>query len=360
MMQIPEDLRCCVCLSASREMLLTGCPHRICLRCVETGSLQACPVCRTSLQDEHCSGSRRLDEDFAREADSIQLRCGCGADVPLLEADDHTCDYVEAMVEAAIRRGRGEEGFGFSSDCSSAGSTEGTPRLRPAPAPPPNRSTFTCPLCREPNLTRQGLLEHCEQRCPCANSSNGRPVSAVCPICASMPWGDPSYVSRDFLSHLRLRHRCDYEVLIDFAADEEAMLQCALWASAQDAHLAGGSTLGGGDRRRGDSSGAGGADSGGESDVDAGDGGPNGSSGSESSSSSGRRSSSRVTRSPPPQTRRGRSNAASGSRAGSSRGGGNGRDRSRSNIRRRSSRSVRRRRGGGHALICDDRRGGRD
>lgn len=50
-----------------------------------------------------------------------------------------------------------------------------------------------------------------------------------------MPWGDPSYVSRDFLSHLNLRHRCDYDVLADYEADEEAMFQRALEASMFDA-----------------------------------------------------------------------------------------------------------------------------
>ncbi|CAE7448245.1 RNF114 [Symbiodinium sp. CCMP2456] len=37
-----------------------------------------------------------------------------------------------------------------------------------------------------------------------------------------MPWGDPNYVSRNFISHLELRHRCDYAVLTDFDVDEEA------------------------------------------------------------------------------------------------------------------------------------------
>mmetsp|Transcript_23630 Transcript_23630/g.49413 ORF Transcript_23630/g.49413 Transcript_23630/m.49413 type:complete len:84 (+) Transcript_23630:555-806(+) len=50
-----------------------------------------------------------------------------------------------------------------------------------------------------------------------------------------MPWGDPNYVSRNFISHLELRHRCDYAVLTDFDADEEAMLRRALEESAREA-----------------------------------------------------------------------------------------------------------------------------
>merc|ERR1712216_87549 len=85
-------------------------------------------------------------------------------------------------------------------------------------------------LCSEKNLTCQALIGHCLQR----HASSGR-VAAVCPICASVPWGDPNYVSRDFLSHIQLRHKCDYEVLTDFEASEEELLKRALQASAASA-----------------------------------------------------------------------------------------------------------------------------
>lgn len=49
-----------------------------------------------------------------------------------------------------------------------------------------------------------------------------------------MPWGDPSYISNDFVSHLNLRHKCDYETITDFGLDEQAMLQQALRASQVD------------------------------------------------------------------------------------------------------------------------------
>ncbi|CAE7705160.1 RNF114 [Symbiodinium necroappetens] len=70
----------------------------------------------------------------------------------------------------------------------------------------------------EVNLSPQALLEHCKAK----HQGPRGPTSAVCPICAAMPWGDPSYVSRNFISHLELRHRCDYAVLTDFDVDEEA------------------------------------------------------------------------------------------------------------------------------------------
>lgn len=203
-MQIPEELRCCICLSPPDQALLTRCPHRVCISCVDSGGLEACPVCRAEFPTE-----RLTDESFHRHMSTSVLRCECGAEMPVLEAESHSC-------ESTRKRKRPEV-------C--------TPMTTRRPPSAPNRSTFACPLCDERNLTSQGLLEHCERM----HANTRGPVVATCPICLAMPWGDPSYVSRDFLSHLRLRHRCDYAVLADFEADEEAMVRRALQDSMRTA-----------------------------------------------------------------------------------------------------------------------------
>ena len=68
-----------------------------------------------------------------------------------------------------------------------------------------NRWTFECPACHEKNLERKGLIDHF--------SKQHKGASGVCPICVSMPWGDPNYVSHNLLAHLKTIHKMDYDTL---------------------------------------------------------------------------------------------------------------------------------------------------
>lgn len=92
----------------------------------------------------------------------------------------------------------------------------------------PNRFTFNCPYCQEQNLDQEGLVDHCRKY----HYSDPTPV--VCPICASMPWGDPGYRSANFMEHIRRRHKFSYDTFVDYEVDEDAMMREALVRSLMD------------------------------------------------------------------------------------------------------------------------------
>jgi hypothetical protein len=202
-MPVPEEFRCCVCLSVAKDALLLGCPHLLCKSCAEIGLLEVCPICGKDIPSDH-----PIDTEFAHVVKNKRLSCGCGKELPLLQAEQHTCHHTQKLLKI-----KGQEANAKNSK-------------------PVNRSTFPCPVCQEKNLSRQGLLDHC------ATCHASGKHSAVCPICASMPWGDQRRVHNDIVSHLQSWHKYDYDFLADYQASEQQSLERALQESRSSSAFA--------------------------------------------------------------------------------------------------------------------------
>ncbi|XP_055743816.1 E3 ubiquitin-protein ligase KCMF1-like isoform X1 [Salvelinus fontinalis] len=60
---------------------------------------------------------------------------------------------------------------------------------------------FTCPYCGRMGYTETSLQEHV------GAEHTETSLEVICPICASLPGGDPNHVTDDFAAHLTLEHR---------------------------------------------------------------------------------------------------------------------------------------------------------
>nr|CAH0104100.1 unnamed protein product [Daphnia galeata] len=60
--------------------------------------------------------------------------------------------------------------------------------------------SFSCPYCGKLGYTETGLYDH-------VTSDHTETPYEVCPICASLPGGEPNQVTEDFAAHLTMEHR---------------------------------------------------------------------------------------------------------------------------------------------------------
>ncbi|MFT7804913.1 uncharacterized protein LOC108937594 [Arapaima gigas] len=88
---------------------------------------------------------------------------------------------------------------------------------------------FSCPYCQEGGLDELDLVDHCNSHHPYD------PTPVVCPVCAALPYGDPSYCSRDFIGHLNLRHCFYKQDFMDVHQGDAMNEQAVLWESFKKA-----------------------------------------------------------------------------------------------------------------------------
>nr|XP_033770115.1 E3 ubiquitin-protein ligase RNF114 [Geotrypetes seraphini] len=205
---VPAWFTCPVCLEVFEKPVKVKCGHVFCTVCLQEclkPKKPVCGVCRSSLT----SGIRALD--LEKQIETTETTCrGCSQKVYLSKMRVHvaSCSKYQTYEMEGIK----------------AATRDQPPHTRDVP----NRYTFPCPYCSEKNFDQEGLVEHCRK----CHSMDTRQV--VCPICAAMPWGDPNYMSANFMEHVHRRHRFSYDTFVDYDADEEAMMNEAVLRSLVD------------------------------------------------------------------------------------------------------------------------------
>ncbi|XP_076469910.1 E3 ubiquitin-protein ligase RNF166-like [Babylonia areolata] len=207
-----DQFMCAVCMDifANPTRIACGHGHVFCADCLN--GLQPvdrqflCPHCRTPFNPRQSVEAR--DIEVLMMSSYCQCKtCGVQMTAHALRKHMETCGVTDRVD------------FKFKPIKQTS---------QPVPQPGPNRSTFRCPYCQQANLDCKAMIEHC-------NSLHRHdPSQVVCPICTSMPWGDPTLRSTNFLQHLNTRHKFEYETYVDYDQDDEAMLRAALEASLKN------------------------------------------------------------------------------------------------------------------------------
>lgn len=200
---------CSICMDIFEEPVRLTCRHVFCSKCIQgmsTAEQPACPVCRKTY--------KVTDIEQAKDVANI---------IATQKAHCNECSQLVRLARMSAHAAK----------CA-GGATKSRPKFKPVaetsqpvPSELPNRSTFRCPYCSQSHLDLEGLRQHCKEK------HRNNPDKVVCPVCASMPWGDPTLRSANFLSHLNLRHKFEYDTYVDYTQDDDIMLMAAIKASLE-------------------------------------------------------------------------------------------------------------------------------
>lgn len=242
-----DDFYCPICQEVFRTPVrVTACQHVFCRKCFLRAMKESrihCPLCRGNVtRRERACPERALDLETIMRSFPGNCRC-CSQRVELYSMRQHYKTCKKYQDEFGVSTAASSLQLEESPDSVGNSNSEEVPAPENAQAfqeednnqdndhnandndnngSPPDEPTFDCPLCEEGNMSRQSLLDHCN------SSHRGHVVPVICPICLSLPWGDPTQLTRNFVSHLNQRHQFDYGDFVNLQLDEETQYQIAI------------------------------------------------------------------------------------------------------------------------------------
>ena len=204
---IKDQYTCLICQNIyTNPIKIAKCGHNMCNDCINNYLLTQtninCPMCRVPFQKSDII----LDQNLNNEMNNKIVKCDCGLMMPLNQYSAHSdnCSVVINKMQNEVKNKKIE--------------------INPNKIGK-NRQTFDCTLCKEKNFDRVGYINHIQNRHP-----NDR---GVCSICKCQPWGDPNYKTHIY-GHINLRHKFDYDTVVDYNDDEDQILQKVLAESLKD------------------------------------------------------------------------------------------------------------------------------
>ncbi|KAE8598658.1 hypothetical protein XENTR_v10016895 [Xenopus tropicalis] len=205
--EITEEYICPVCQEILQTPVRTQtCQHVFCRKCflmaMKSGGAN-CPLCRGPVSKSERSAPARAS-DIDLEMRMLLGGCMyCGKQVKL--------HYMKLHYKSCRKY---QEEYGLSPKDPTIQKDQKSTKCQDP--------KYKCPLCSEQNLSQRSLLEHCN------NVHYYQEVEMVCPICATLPWGDPIQTTGNIIAHLNARHRFNYQEFMNIHLDEEAQFQKAI------------------------------------------------------------------------------------------------------------------------------------
>ncbi|KAI5622190.1 RING finger protein 166 [Silurus asotus] len=223
-----EDFDCPICQEVLKMPIRTrNCQHVFCKSCFQVAVKSLgpqCPLCRGPVSERAHRAT-----DIQQRMRQMKGTCrACGKEKLLSKMRLHykSCrKYIEEFGPIS------EPTVALPAQTQHTDSPRSSVLIPNITIPTPSDRAgrvYSCPYCSLMDLSDMALMEHCVRH----HHQDLTPI--VCPICVSMPWGDPNYTSRNFIAHLVRRHCYSYTGYMNENLDEDLQIFWALQMSVQE------------------------------------------------------------------------------------------------------------------------------